>query len=272
MLEKSYAKINLRLKVVGINDDNYHLLQMVNTKINFYDVLKFKKTKEKIINVYMKDVKQEENLVYRVASYMFNKYSLPGGLDIKIKKNIMIGAGLAGGSANAATTINAINKLYNLNLNIDEKREIASGFGTDIIYCLDNYPALVEGIGEKIKPFNISTKQNILIINPNIIIATKDIYNQYDALYKYSAPLDKEVLESLDLKKLLENDLEQVVFAKYPQILNLKKQVLEYSSNVLMSGSGSTIYVIDELKTLKQIYKEIKKIYPEYKYVLTKTR
>lgn len=272
MLEKSYAKINLRLKVVGINDDNYHLLQMVNTKINFYDVLKFKKTKEKIINVYMKDVKQEENLVYRVASYMFNKYSLPGGLDIKIKKNIMIGAGLAGGSANAATTINAINKLYNLNLNIDEKREIASRFGTDIIYCLDNYPALVEGIGEKIKPFNISTKQNILIINPNIIIATKDIYNQYDALYKYSAPLDKEVLESLDLKKLLENDLEQVVFAKYPQILNLKKQVLEYSSNVLMSGSGSTIYVIDELKTLKKIYKEIKKIYPEYKYVLTKTR
>lgn len=272
MLEKSYAKINLRLKVVGINDDNYHLLQMVNTKINFYDVLKFKKTKGKIINVYMKDVKQEENLVYRVASYMFNKYSLPGGLDIKIKKNIMIGAGLAGGSANAATTINAINKLYNLNLNIDEKREIASGFGTDIIYCLDNYPALVEGIGEKIKPFNISTKQNILIINPNIIIATKDIYNQYDALYKYSEPLDKEVLESLDLKKLLENDLEQVVFAKYPQILNLKKQVLEYSSNVLMSGSGSTIYVIDELKTLKKIYKEIKKIYPEYKYVLTKTR
>ena len=138
MLEKSYAKINLRLKVVGINDDNYHLLQMVNTKINFYDVLKFKKTKEKIINVYMKDVKQEENLVYRVASYMFNKYSLPGGLDIKIKKNIMIGAGLAGGSANAATTINAINKLYNLNLNIDEKRKIASRFGTDIIYCLDN--------------------------------------------------------------------------------------------------------------------------------------
>lgn len=272
MLEKSYAKINLRLKVVGINDDNYHLLQMVNTKINFYDVLKFKKTKEKIINVHMKEVKQEENLVYRVASYMFNKYSLPGGLDIKIKKNIMIGAGLAGGSANAATTINAINKLYNLNLNIDEKREIASRFGTDIIYCLDNYPALVEGIGEKIKPFNISTKQNILIINPNIIIATKDIYNQYDALYKYSAPLDKEVLESLDLKKLLENDLEQVVFVKYPQILNLKKQVLEYSSNVLMSGSGSTIYVIDELKTLKKIYKEIKKIYPEYKYVLTKTR
>ena len=226
MLEKSYAKINLRLKVVGINDDNYHLLQMVNTKINFYDVLKFKKTKEKIINVYMKDVKQEENLVYRVASYMFNKYSLPGGLDIKIKKNIMIGAGLAGGSANAATTINAINKLYNLNLNIDEKREIASRFGTDIIYCLDNYPALVEGIGEKIKPFNISTKQNILIINPNIKIATKDIYNQYDALYKYSAPLDKEVLESLDLKKLLENDLEQVVFAKYPQILNLKNEFI----------------------------------------------
>lgn len=272
MLEKSYAKINLRLKVVGINDDNYHLLQMVNTKVNFYDVLKFKKTNNKVINVYMKEVKQEENLVYRVASYMFNEYNLKGGLDIKIKKNIMIGAGLAGGSTNAATTINAIDKLYNLNLSIEEKRKIASKFGTDIIYCLENYPALVEGIGEKIIPFKLKMKQNILIINPNIKIATKDIYNQYDALYKYSAPLDKDILEELDLKSLLENDLEQIVFSKYPQILNLKKQLLEYSSNVLMSGSGSTIYVIDELKTLKKIYKEIKKIYPEYKYVLTKTR
>ena len=266
MLEKSYAKINLRLKVVGINDDNYHLLQMVNTRVNFYDILKFKKTKKKEINVYMKEVKQEENLVYSVASYMFNKYNLPGGLDI------MIGAGLAGGSANAASTINAINKLYNLSLKIEEKREIASRFGTDIIYCLDNYPALVEGIGEKIQPFNISTKQNILIINPNIKISTKDIYNQYDALYEYSILLEKEVLESFDLKSLLENDLEKVVFSKYPQILNLKKEVLEYSPNTLMSGSGSTIYVIDELKTLKKIYKEIKKRYPEYKYVLTKTR
>ena len=75
MLEKSYAKINLRLKVVGINDNGYHLLQMVNTKVNFYDILKFKKTKKKEINVYMKEVKQEENLVYSVASYMFNKYN-----------------------------------------------------------------------------------------------------------------------------------------------------------------------------------------------------
>ena len=272
MLEKSYAKINLRLKVVGINDNGYHLLQMVNTKVNFYDILKFKKTKKKEINVYMKEVKQEENLVYSVASYMFNKYNLPGGLDIKIKKNIMIGAGLAGGSANAASTINVIDKLYKLNLNINEKRDIASLFGTDIIYCLDNYPALFEGIGEVIHPFNLSDKKNVLIINPNIKISTKDIYNQYDALYEYSKPLDKDTLESFDLKSLLENDLEQVVFTSYPQILNLKKQILEYSPNVLMSGSGSTIYVIDEKKILKKIYKEMKKTYPEYKYVLTKTR
>ena len=99
----------------------------------------------------------------------------------------------------------------------------------------------------------------IIFISMSLLIIGLAIYN-------------KDILEELDLKSLLENDLEQIVFSKYPQILNLKKQLLEYSSNVLMSGSGSTIYVIDELKTLKKIYKEIKKIYPEYKYVLTKTR
>lgn len=271
MLTKSFAKVNLRLKVLGINSNNYHLLQMVNTKINFFDILKFKKTKNKEINIYMEEVNKEENLVYKVTKYMFDKYNLPGGINIDIKKRIMIGAGLAGGSANAASTIHAIDKMYKLNLNISKKREIAALFGTDIIYCLENSPALVEGIGEQITKIDIK-RNHILVINPNIKISTKEIFSLYDELNKYSKPLKKEEIEKLNIYDLLENDLEEVVFNKYPEVKTLKEELLKYSNNVLMSGSGSTLYVIDNLQNLKKIKKEIKNKYPEYIYVLTKTR
>ena len=272
MLVKSYAKINLHLKVLGINDNNYHLLQMVNTKINFYDVLKFKKNKNNSINIFMKDLPQEENLVYKVAKYMFDKYNISGGIDIYIKKNIMLGAGLAGGSANAASTISTIDKMYKLNLSVLEKREIAACFGTDIIYCLENSSALVGGIGEKIESFNLKRKYSVLLINPNIHVSTKDVYNLYDDNNTYSIEETNKELEDKTISDLLYNDLEKVVFNIYPEIKNIKEELLVYSNNVLMSGSGSTLYVVDSKKILKKILKEFRNKYPNYKYVLTKTR
>ena len=111
MRTKAYAKVNLRLKVLGKNDNSYHLLQMVNTKIGLYDILNIKKTKKRVIDVLMDGVSQENNLIYKVACRMFELYNLPGGLKIKVIKNIPLAAGLAGGSADAAATINAINKM-----------------------------------------------------------------------------------------------------------------------------------------------------------------
>lgn len=271
MLVKSYAKINLHLKVLGINKDNYHLLQMVNTKINFYDVLKFKKTKNNI-NVYMANIPQEENLVYKVTKYMFEKYNIIGGINIYIKKNIMLGAGLGGGSSNAACTIHTIDKLYKLNLSIEEKRKIALKFGTDIIYCLENNPALVFGVGEKIQKFNLNKRYNVLLINPKINVSTKEVYSLYDNNNEYSVEESIKELENKNITELLYNDLEKVVFEKYQQIKKIKEELLLYSNNVLMSGSGSTVYVIDSKKVLKKILKEYKQKNPLYIYVLTKTR
>lgn len=272
MVVKSYAKINLRLKVTGINEKNYHLLQMINTKINFFDILRFKKTKNKELNIYMKEVKKEDNLIYKVADYMFNKYNLPGGLDISVKKNIMIGAGLAGGSTNAATTIHAIDKMYKLNLTIFEKREIASLFGADITYCLENNPAIVEGIGEQIIPFDYKYEKNILIVNPNIAVSTKEVFSKYDSCHNFSKPLSEKELSNLSLKDLLANDLETVVLEENNQIKDLKECLCQCSPHVLMSGSGSTIYAIDKAKNLKEIAKKINTIYPEYICILTKIR
>lgn len=266
---KAYAKVNLRLKVLGKCPNSYHLLQMVNTKIGLYDVLKIKKIKEQSIEVLMDGVSKENNLIYKVACRMFELYNLPGGLHIEVIKNIPLAAGLAGGSADAAATINAINKMYKLNLNIETLRTIALEFGTDIVYCLENKQSLVFGIGEKIEHLQRNIKSDILIVNPGFSVFTRDIFELYDNNGKYSESLTKEKIELLDLNNLLSNDLEDIVFDKYPQLENLKLDILkENKIKVIMTGTGPTLFVLGNKRSLKKIYNKYKN--KDYFLYLTK--
>jgi 4-diphosphocytidyl-2-C-methyl-D-erythritol kinase len=268
---KAYAKINLRLKVLGTTTNSYHLLQMVNSKVGLYDEVIIKKIRQKTIDIDMPYVSKEDNLVYKVALKMFNLFNLPGGIYIKIKKNIPIGAGLAGGSSDAATVINAINKMYKLNLNIDELRSIALEFGTDIVYCLENKLALVEGIGEKITILKRKIKSNVLIINPNFSVLTKEIFTLFDENKIYSDKLTIDKIESLSIEELLENDLEKTTFRLYPDVEKLKESLKNNGfKNVLMTGTGATLFVLGNKKELKGLYKKYQKEYKDYNIYLTK--
>ena len=273
MIIKAFAKINLRLKVLGITDNYYHNLQMVNCKINLFDKIVIKKIKEKNIIIDMPLVKKEENLVYKIAKKMFEQYNLPNGIYIKIKKNIPIGAGLAGGSADGAAVINAIDKIYKLNLSLEEKRNIALLFGTDIVYCLEEKIALVEKIGDKITNLERVINSNILIINPNFSVLTKDIFRSYDEENLFSKELSLEEIEKMPLDEMIDNDLEEVVFKKYPEVkelkINLKKKGYKYTS---MSGSGPTIFVLGNKRTLKKLYCSLKKEYKDYNIYFTKIK
>ena len=268
---KAYAKINLRLKVLGTTTNSYHLLQMVNSKVGLYDEVIIKKIRQKTIDIDMPYVSKEDNLVYKVAFKMFNLFNLPGGIYIKIKKNIPIGAGLAGGSSDAATVINAINKMYKLNLKIDELRSIALDFGTDIVYCLENKLALVEGIGEKITILKRKIKSDILIINPNFSVLTKEIFTSFDENKIYSDKLTIDKIESLSIEELLENDLEKTTFRIYPDVKKLKESLKNNGfKNVLMTGTGATLFVLGNKKELKGLYKKYQKEYKDYNIYLTK--
>ncbi len=272
MVTKAYSKINLRLKVLGKTTNNYHLLQMVNAKTCLYDSIKFKKTKQSKIIVKQKALASSENTIFKVLNLMFEKYHLSGGIIVTVKKRIPYSAGLAGGSVDAAATIKAINYLYSLNLSLDAMKKIALCIGTDTVYALHDDICLVEGIGEQITPLNYSLNEDILIINPNIELSTKEIYSLYPSS-EYSAPTKKEELEQLSLAKMLENDLEKVVLIKYPVVFQLKTHLQSITKlPVLMSGSGPSIYIIGELKELKAISKKIKKKYPKYKRYLTKIK
>lgn len=267
---KAHAKINLRLKVLGINEQKYHLLQMVNAKIGLFDKIIIKKLKKQSIIIDMPQIKTENNIVYKVVKNMFKEYQLSGGIYIKIKKNIPFGAGLAGGSADAASVILALDKIYKLNLTKEELQKEALKVGTDIVYCLENDICLVEGIGEKVQNFKKKIKRNVLLINPNIIVSTKEIYELYDEEKTYSYALTKEELHNLSFYDLLQNDLEPVVFKKYPIIKDLKEELIkEIELPVLMSGSGSTMFVLGNKKELKKWYKVYKRKYPNYQIHLT---
>ncbi|MBQ8292989.1 MAG: 4-(cytidine 5'-diphospho)-2-C-methyl-D-erythritol kinase [Bacilli bacterium] len=273
MKVKAYAKINLRLKVLGLNKEGYHLLQMVNTKIGLFDVITIKKLTNKEIVVDMDFVPRDDNLVYKVVKKMFEEFNLPGGIYIKIKKNIPLGAGLGGGSSDAAMVILAVNKLYKLSLDKKTLQELSLLFGTDIVYCLEEGLALVEGIGEKITKLNRKIKSWVLIINPNIELSTKDIYTKYDLDNKYSIKNELCEIEEMKLDALLENDLEKVVFKEYPLVSSLKEELINSGNPLtLMSGSGSTIFVLNSPNKIRKLYKQYKSKYPNYKIYITKIK
>ncbi len=269
MKVKAHAKINLRLKVLGTNNKNYHLLQMVNAKVGLHDTLFFRRIKKPILVVKQKGLEQENNIVYKILKIMFDKYQLSGGIIVNVRKRIPYGAGLAGGSVDAAASIKAINEIYQLQLTKDQMKDIALQLGTDIVYALHNGICLVEGIGDKVTHLSNKFKNSVLIINPNIIISTKEIYQECDK-YSYSLPNKIEEIESWNIKELLENDLEQVAFTKYPQVLDLKEFLIKESNlPTIMSGSGSSVYVVGNRKELIELLKKVKKQYPSYKGYLT---
>ena len=268
MTLKAYAKINLRLKVLGITENSYHLLQMVNAKIGLYDKIVIKKNRQKTIDIDMPYVEKEDNLIYKVAKKMFDLYNLPGGIYIKVKKNIPLGSGLAGGSSDAAVVIKAINRIYKLDLTKEDLRKIAIEFGTDIVYCLDNRLAFVEGIGEHITLLNKKVQSDVLIINPNFSVLTKDIFNSFDENGVYSKGSSIDAIEKINIEDMLENDLEETTFRLYPVVKTVKEEIKNRGFNkVLMTGTGPTLFVLGNKKELKKLYK----IYNiKYKTYLTK--
>ena len=133
--EKAYAKVNLFLNVLDKREDGYHSLEMLNVKIDLYDILTFKIIdSEEAIIIKSNDLflSNQENIVIQVARYMMKRYDIKSGLEITIEKNIPFGAGLAGNSADSAAVIKGINKLFSLNLSLETMMEIAVNFGADI--------------------------------------------------------------------------------------------------------------------------------------------
>lgn len=249
LVMESYGKVNLALDVLYKREDGYHEINSVMQQISLKDTLIFSDLKQGIvIESDSKNIPLDENnLVHRAWLKLKEISNINRGIHIRIEKNIPVAAGLAGGSSNCATTLVALNQLWNLGLSMRELMDIGVSIGADIPFCLLGGTAKAQGIGEvltKLKPFK---DKYILLGNPGIEVSTLDAYKKID-LNKVRLNIDELIkcMEDEDLKcvaKNFKNAMEPAIIKEHPIISQIKdSMLLNGALGALMSGSGPTVF------------------------------
>ena len=253
---KAYAKINLALDVTGVRENGYHEVRMIMQSIGLYDQIELEKTAEEgfflAANVDFLPV-DGRNLMVRAAQLLFEAFSLPGGLSMKLDKHIPVAAGLAGGSTDAAAVLYGIAQLYELPLSLPELQNYGVRIGADVPFCLLQHTALAEGIGEVLTPLPPCPDCFIVLAKPAVSVSTKEVYQKLDLLEITEHPdVDGMIgaLKAGDLHGIngrLANVLEAVTIPMHPEIREIKRILKENGAlNALMSGSGPTVFALFE--------------------------
>lgn len=250
---KSLAKLNLYLDILSRREDGYHDLEMVMVPIALFDKVEIS------LHSGPKDIIEcdgftadniKTNSAYKALQAMRKKFGFSETFKVKIEKHIPSGAGLGGGSSNAASVINAINELLNLNASDEALNEVAKLIGADVPFFLKSQPALVKGIGEHLSPITVKDNYDVLLIKPAVSLSTAHIYKLSDTLPMIHGNID-DVLDALAngnlnlLGSSMFNSLEAPAFSEAPVIKEIKDKLYELGFKaLLMSGSGSTVYAL----------------------------
>jgi 4-diphosphocytidyl-2-C-methyl-D-erythritol kinase len=250
----SYAKINLGLHILWKRKDGFHEIESILQQIDLKDEIEFKvKTSPEIaFHCDNPEISADKtNLCVLAATLLKETYGIKNGVEILLKKTIPAGAGLGGGSSNAAVVLLALNKLWNLNLDPTQLQGLAARIGSDVAFFIHGGTALVRGRGERIAPFALTGDITIVIVFPGFGISTKWAYSQINldlTIRNKNAKLvflNGRSYDDKNIRNFLQNDLEEVLFQKYPVLGEIKEKL--YNHNAIfasMSGSGSAIFGI----------------------------
>lgn len=247
----AYSKINLGLQVLNRRNDGYHNINTVFYLINLYDELEFSiSDKIEIVTNPALDIPIESNLIYKAGKLFLNRNNIKSGFRVVVKKNIPIGGGLGGGSSDAATTVTALNRMYNTGLSLSSMQEIVEEIGSDCPFFLSGLRhSIGKGRGEKIIPFYLSLLCKIAVVNPCINVSTAQAYkmlgrNGENCVEKNFADIIKAGSNNPKyFKDKITNDFEDVIFGLHPEIAEIKYTLYELGADfALMSGSGSTVF------------------------------
>ena len=250
---KAPAKINLFLRVTGVRDDGFHELQSVFQLIDLYDDIYIKIRSDTQINFINESNKiiQQDDIGLKAAKLILKDKKL--GVDIYLKKNIPIGAGLGGGSSDAATILMAINALAHLNHTKIELMEIGLRLGADVPFFIFGENAWVEGIGESLSKIDIPESVYYLCY-PSFPISTESIFKSFK-LTKVPITLKITTYFS-DKLELQTNDLEYIITKKYIKM----KELLNWMNNfgfAKISGSGSSVFMkINDANQIKFLHEK----------------
>lgn len=267
----AYAKVNLHLEVLNKRSDGYHNIFSVMASVDLYDLLKLdslnvrKGHENPAVDVvvaggeychFAKTIDSKDNLINKAFVAYFKGTGSTCTAKVSLVKNIPPGAGLGGGSSDAAAALRLLNETLGM-YNTEELVKVASGIGSDVPYCVSGGFAICEGRGEVIEPMDCSLKAFIVIVNNGIHVDTGKAYaimNRVEMPNCNNAGLDKKKKQILcavknnnfsQIRELFHNDFETPVFRENPEIRNIKERVERCDPDfTIMTGSGSTIIAI----------------------------
>ncbi len=251
---KTPAKINLTLDVVSKREDGYHEMDTVMQTVSVFDDLIIKKTKEPRITLASNLSflpTDGKNIVYKAVKLVFEYAGIiDEGVDIFIKKYIPIGAGLGGGSSNAAGAILGLNTMFDLGLSMDEMHALGAKIGADVPYCMYRGTYLARGIGDILTKTNDMPSCTIVIAKPTRGISTPVLFAKLDKEEEYYHPSSKKLITSFskgveEMSKYLGNSFTKVAIEQNPNIGVLLESLKSNGAiNSSMSGSGSAVFGI----------------------------
>jgi len=245
----SPAKINIGLNVISKRKDGFHNLETIfyplllsdKLIISKADSFKFESNSEELFRL-------KENLILSAKEKLEQFTGRKFNVSIYLEKNIPIGAGLGGGSSNAASTLKALIKLFDINITNEKLREIALNLGSDVPFFLNPLPCFAESRGEIITPVHLSIPNPILIVNPGINISTKEAFENIKPkipVKSLHTLIKKTSISVDDLKGIAKNDFETYIFNKYSVVKQIKEKLYESGAELaMMTGTGSTVFGI----------------------------
>ncbi|UCH14644.1 MAG: 4-(cytidine 5'-diphospho)-2-C-methyl-D-erythritol kinase [Bacteroidales bacterium] len=254
------AKINIGLNITGRRPDGFHIIETILYPIELCDVLEFVENEntgdeDYRLNCTGIELKTapEENICIKAYKLLKKDFDLPG-ISIHLHKIIPVGAGLGGGSSDAAYMLKNLNKEFRLNISNKKLFDYASRLGSDCPFFINNKPVFAYETGTKFKEIDLTPKGNyIIIVYPGIQISTGHAYSK-----AFIKKPEKSLQETVQLpleewKNVIKNDFENTIFPKYPELKNIKKDLYDMGAlYASMSGSGSALYgIFDAVPEIK---------------------
>ncbi|KRM58972.1 hypothetical protein C5L31_000728 [Secundilactobacillus malefermentans] len=262
IVEKAPAKINLGLDTPYNHEDGLQEWNMVMTSIDLADYIEVTTLPtEKGIHVSSNSgflPNDQRNLTFQAAKLLKERFNIQEGVNIAINKHIPVGAGLGGGSTDAAAVLRALNKLWGLNLRLPELAALGLEVDSDVPYCVYGKTAHVFGKGERVMPIKQLPACWLVLAKPKVSVSTPSVLRQID--YENLSHPDIEGLISAiflsDFDQIINkmgNGLEPITAERYPEILQIKERMIEFGANgAQMSGTGPTVFAICQKKSRAQ--------------------
>lgn len=273
MRMKAYAKVNISLDIVGKREDGYHLLEMIMQSIDLYDEIVIEKQKKEITIKCNKPYvpTDERNLAYKAAQLFIEKYDIDSGVNINIKKNIPVCAGLAGGSTDAATVLKIMNSLFNINASDEELMILGLKLGADVPYCIKGGTALCKGIGEEVTALKGFKDKVIVLVKPPFGVSTNSVYQEFNIEKARNHPNTGLIINAINNDNLkmvcdnMKNLLENVTLRKHKILINIKEDMRHNGAmGTMMSGSGPTVFAFfDDMLKAQRCFEKMKEKYSD---------